>query len=534
VKNYGLNLSEYAVGMVFSPEQSPNLTVVPGTGTPGNNAGNSNSGRSTSPSAVVPPPIFNLNTISRGISAADWYLAVPTAIVRFLESDTNTKIVAKPQLRGTEGAKMTMNLGSEVPVITTSYTPIATGGAGVNPLNSVQYRPVGINVEINPRFSLEGDILIEMTLESSALGANVSVGGTDYPTFASRRVTTKLRLRDGEANLLAGLLREDERKSLSGFPGAIHVPILKQLFSNNDETIQQTDIVMLLTPHIIRTPGITAKDLQPVYIGTQSNIGLGGPPPIISLPGDQPAAGGAAALPPAPGQPSRPVAAPPGAPPAGQPSFPPGVTVPPGTTPVPGTIAVPPPAQPAPPAAAPAPQPDPQVPPAAAQPPPAQPPPAQATPPTAAAPTVPPDPVTTQGFGAAQVILSPPPTFRIGGGPYTVPISITNVSRLSTITLTVTYDPSIIRVRSVQEGSFMRTGGVNATFTQQIAPGRVDITIVRAADATGATGTGLIAALLIDAVAAGPVTLTISGTGTGPGGTPMGVQFRPAVVTVQQ
>ena len=534
VKNYGLNLSEYAVGMVFSPEQSPNLTVVPGTGTPGNNAGNSNSGRSTSPSAVVPPPIFNLNTISRGISAADWYLAVPTAIVRFLESDTNTKIVAKPQLRGTEGAKMTMNLGSEVPVITTSYTPIATGGAGVNPLNSVQYRPVGINVEINPRFSLEGDILIEMTLESSALGANVSVGGTDYPTFASRRVTTKLRLRDGEANLLAGLLREDERKSLSGFPGAIHVPILKQLFSNNDETIQQTDIVMLLTPHIIRTPGITAKDLQPVYIGTQSNIGLGGPPPIISLPGDQPAAGGAAALPPAPGQPSRPVAAPPGAPPAGQPSFPPGVTVPPGTTPVPGTIAVPPPAQPAPPAAAPAPQPDPQVPPAAAQPPPAQPPPAQPPPPTAAAPTVPPDPVTTQGFGAAQVILSPPPTFRIGGGPYTVPISITNVSRLSTITLTVTYDPSLIRVRSVQEGSFMRTGGVNATFTQQIAPGRVDITIVRAADATGATGTGLIAALLIDAVAAGPVTLTISGTGTGPGGTPMGVQFRPAVVTVQQ
>ena len=117
---------------------------------------------------------------------------------------------------------------------------------------------------------------------------------------------------------------------------------------------------------------------------------------------------------------------------------------------------------------------------------------------------MPPEPVTTQGFGAAQVILSPPPTFRIGGGPYTVPISITNVSRLSTITLTVTYDPSIIRVRSVQEGSFMRSGGANATFTQQIAPGRVDITIVRAADATGATGTGLIAALLIDAVAARP------------------------------
>ncbi len=296
----------------------------------------------------MPPPIFNLNTISRGISAADWYLAVPTAIVRFLESDTNTKIVAKPQLRGTEGAKMTMNLGSEVPVITTSYTPIATGGAGVNPLE-LGAVPAGRHQRRDqlPRFSLEGDILIEMTLESSALGANVSVGGTDYPTFASRRVTTKLRLRDGEANLLAGLLREDERKSLSGFPGAIHVPILKQLFSNNDETIQQTDIVMLLTPHIIRTPGITAGDLQPVYIGTQANIGLGGPPPIISLPGDQPAAGAAAGAP-APATGTRPVAAPPGAPPARTaPTLPPGVTVPPGTSPVPGTITTPP-AQPAP------------------------------------------------------------------------------------------------------------------------------------------------------------------------------------------
>jgi general secretion pathway protein D len=530
VKNYGLNLSEYAVGVIFSPEISP--TVISNAGapaTPGGGTTTTNSGRSTSPSAIVPPPVFNLNTISRGISAADWYLAVPTAIVRFLESDTSTKIVAKPQLRGTEGAKMTMNLGSEVPVITTSYTPIATGGAGVNPLNSVQYRPVGINVEINPRFSLEGDILIEMSLESSALGANVSVGGTDYPTFASRRVSTKLRLRDGEANLLAGLLREDERKSLSGFPGAIHVPILKQLFSNNDETIQQTDIVMLLTPHIIRTPGITAADLQPVYIGTQANIGLGGPPPIISLPGDQPAAGGAAAAPPAPGQATRPVAAPPGAPPANQtPGLPAGVTVPPGTSPVPGTIATPPPPPPPATAAPPQPQLEPQQPPA--QPPaqaPAQP------PPTAAAPTPPPEPASTQGFGAAQVVLSPPPTFRVGAGPYTVPISITNVSRLSTITLTITYDPALIRVRSVQEGSFMRSGGANATFTQQIAPGRVDITIVRATDATGATGTGLIAALMIDAVAPGPVTLSVSGTGTGPGGTPMGVQFRPAVVTVQ-
>jgi hypothetical protein len=135
----------------------------------------------------------------------------------------------------------------------------------------------------------------------------------------------------------------------------------------------------------------------------------------------------------------------------------------------------------------------------------------------------------------AQVILSTPgTTFRVGAGPYTVPISISNVSRLSTISLTLTFDPTLLRVRSVQEGSFMRLGGVNASFTQQISAGRVDITITRPGDATGASGTGLVAALLFDAVAPGMSTLSLSGAGTGPGGTPMGLQFRPVTISVQQ
>ena len=102
------------------------------------------------------------------------------------------------------------------------------------------------------------------------------------------------------------------------------------------------------------------------------------------------------------------------------------------------------------------------------------------------------------------MVLSPPGSaFRVGGGPYTVPISITNVSRLSMITVTLTFDPALLRVRTVQEGSFMRSGGANAAFTQQVSPGRVDITIARPADSTGASGTGLLGAVLFDAVAPG-------------------------------
>jgi len=137
-------------------------------------------------------------------------------------------------------------------------------------------------------------------------------------------------------------------------------------------------------------------------------------------------------------------------------------------------------------------------------------------------------------MGSAQVIVSPPATaFHVGGGPYLVPLSITDAAGISTVTLTLIYDQTKLRVRAVQEGSFMRAGGVTVTFSQQVSGDRVDITLARSADATGAAGTGLLAAVLFDAIAPGAATLTSSGAATGPGGTAMGLQFRPVTVQVQ-
>ncbi len=533
VKQYGLNLSEYALGGIFSPEVSPSGTASITTGTTpvagGGTSTTTTGGRSTPPSGVTSPPPFNLNTISRGLTTADFYMAVPTAIVKFLESDTNTKLVAKPQLRGAEGTKLTLKVGDQIPIISTSYLPIAGGGAGVNPLSSYQYKDVGVTIDMTPRVTLEGDILIDITIINNSRGSDVNIGGVNIPSFGNREVTTRLRLRDGESNLLAGLLREDERKSLNGFPGAIHVPVLKQLFSNNDEQIGQTDIVMLLTPHIVRTSEVTEADLRPIYIGAQQNGGglsLGGPPPLIAAPvAEQPAQPAAAGAPAQPG----------GLPAIGQTTPRGTITVPTGATPIPGTVVVPNAAPPATtPPAAPA-QPPPQAP--------AAPGPGVAPPPEAAAPTLTPatptappanPPITSPGIGSAQVIISPPMTpLRVGQGPYNIPISITGASRLSTVTLTLVFDPTKLRVRTVQEGSFLRSGGASPTFSQQVNEGRIDITIARSGDLTGASGTGLLAAILFDAIAPGNVQLIVSGSATGPGGTAMGLQFRPVTVTVQ-
>jgi general secretion pathway protein D len=545
VKSYGLNLSEYALGGIFSPEVSPSSVTTPSTSTtttggvtnpitnqPTTTTTTSN-GRSTAPSQIQSPPPFNLNTITRGITTADFYMAVPTAVVKFLESDTNTKLVAKPQLRGAEGTKLTFKVGDQIPVISTSYLPIAGGGAGTNPLSSYNYKDVGVNVDITPRVTLEGDILLDVNIQNLSRGSDVNIGGVNIPSFGNREVNTRLRLRDGESNLLAGLLRDDERKALVGFPGAIHVPVLQQLFSQNDEAITQTDVIMLLTPHIVRGPEINEADLRPIFIGSQQNLALGGQLPLLA---------------PAPSEAAPPAAAPANPTPSIGQTTPRGtIAVPPGASPIPGTVVVPNPA-PAPPSPAPFAAPPPVVaPPPASQNPPqasqaaAPPPQAQATPPPAAAAAAPAaagqndaPPATSPGFGVAQVIVSPPAgVLRVGQGPYNIPISVTGAQRLSTVTLTLTFDNRFLRVRTVQEGSFLRSGSANVTFSQQVNGNRIDITISRGADATGVSGTGLLAAILFDAIAPGTATLTVSGSATGPGNTAMGLQFRPVTVTVQ-
>jgi general secretion pathway protein D len=475
-KELGLNLSLNQIGGVFSPEKVP-----PATGT-----------TDTQP--------FNVNTVSQGISTADFYLTVPQAIVKFLQSDVNTRFLAQTQLRGSEGAQLSLKVGADEPYLTTSFSPIAGGGANVNPLSSYTFRTVGISVQATPRLITdEGDILLELIMSNDTLGPARLVGGQLAPSFPTRSVTTKLRLRDGESHLLAGLLQDDERRSMTGFPGIANIPILKNLFSASDDIIAQSDIVMLLTPRIIRTHEYTARDLSPIYVGTNQNFGLTGPPPLI-----QPPAVGAE-TPPAQGV-------------VPQSVVPPVLTLPPQGLPVPT----------APPGGTPG-----QV-----TPPAPQPPQSQAGPPAEpqvqrdlTAPTT-----TTLAPPPGQVsVTAPAGEVRVAAGPYMVPIYVSSVSRASTVTLTVTYNPAVLRMRTVQEGSFLRQGAANVVFTPNTdaATGRVDLAFVRTGDTVGASGSGLLAALQFDAVGSGTSQLTISGVLANPTGGTIQVQFVPASVVVR-
>src|SRR5262249_23922442 len=145
-----------------------------------------------------------------------------------------TKVLAKPQLRGQEGQALTLNLGSQVPVLSTVFGAPAAGGFATIPQSSYNYKDVGVNLSITPRVTYEGEGMLDLSIENSAIGSSIEVGGQLAPHFTSRKVHTWLRLREGAPNLLAGLLRQDDTKNRAGFPGLMHVPVIKQLFSNND------------------------------------------------------------------------------------------------------------------------------------------------------------------------------------------------------------------------------------------------------------------------------------------------------------
>jgi general secretion pathway protein D len=201
---------------------------------------------------------------------ANYQLTLPSALIQFLEQDIDTKIISQPRLRGVEGEKIEYLVGDKIPIPRTTFTPIAAGGVSQQPVTSFTYEDVGIDMKITPRIHFENEITLELEIKLRSLGGS---GYADIPIITTREVKNIIRLKDGETNLLAGLLKDEERKTLRGIAGLKNVPILGSLFSSTDHEIQQTDVILTITPHIIRTIPLSAEDLKPLW----ANLGGASP-----------------------------------------------------------------------------------------------------------------------------------------------------------------------------------------------------------------------------------------------------------------
>jgi len=217
----------------------------------------------------------------RNLTQSDVFLTnVPALYYRLLKQDTNTRILANPQLRTSEGMPAQARFGERVPVPVTTFSPIATGGISQQPITSFNYENIGVNIDITPRTHHDDEVSLALKLEVSSI-SGAGFGG--LPTFGNRYVSTVIRLHDGETNMLAGLIRDDERRVLSGIIGLSDLPLVGRLFAHNRKENLETDIVLTLTPRIVRVLDLSEEDLRPFRVGRDGDI-TGGPAGVVPLP----------------------------------------------------------------------------------------------------------------------------------------------------------------------------------------------------------------------------------------------------------
>jgi general secretion pathway protein D len=217
---------------------------------------------------------INLNTLAN-LNATDFQVSIDKATATALFSDSNTKIIQNPQIRALDGQKATLKIGDRVPVATGSFQP-GIGGVGINPLvnTQFQYLDVGVNIDITPRVHAGREISLKLTMDVSAVTSHVSIGGIDQPVIGQRKIEHEIRLKDGEVNLLGGMLEDSQTKALSGIPGLASIPILKYLFSQSTADHAENEIVFVLVPHIIRGPEVSRGNLDMIDVGTANALAL--------------------------------------------------------------------------------------------------------------------------------------------------------------------------------------------------------------------------------------------------------------------
>jgi general secretion pathway protein D len=436
------------------------------------------------------------------LNLSDFVVTLPSNVfARFLQTDSTRRILATPRLRAAEGKKTTLKIGQEVPVPVTTFQSTNTGGGTFSPATSFQYRNVGITMDVTPRVTPGGEIVLELAAEFSLEGVPKPLGGDLLPTFNTRSVNGILRLRDGETSLIGGLLQQAEVRSMSSVLGVNNIPILNKVLGSNDHRDDESEIIISVTPRLVRLPRVEETDLRSVAIGTGEAIRLAGARPplfgsdpmVTPTPPMPPSGGGAAPAPPTPSpSPSpavvpRPQPTPVGVPPGGplpQPIAPPQAVPeamrPPG---IPGTRSIDPPIpgaeQPTDPAAAPP-----------------------------AAPVAPPVSVSAGGasFTPNAVAIPTGQTGSVG----LIALDVT----FSRLDLVLVYDPTLLEVVDVQPGPLLTLDGTSIGTDKTIESGSARVRFSRPSPVTGS---GVVATVLVRALRAGNATLaaaqvTLGGT----------------------
>ena len=264
-KTYGINPPTSAT--VALQNNITNTTTAPGSTT-------SNLTTGSTASTTGTPNQLNLNQLNN-LNATDFTITIPQATATALFSDTTTKLIQKPEIRAVDGQKASLKIGDRVPVATGSFQP-GIGGVGINPLvnTQFQYLDVGVNIDITPKVHSNGEVTLKVVMDISSVVSQSNIGGISQPVIGQRKIEHEVRLKEGEVNMLGGMLEDSQTKSLTGIPGLGQIPILKYLFGQTTTDHSETETVFVLIPHIVRNHEYNDLNQEALDVGTANAIEL--------------------------------------------------------------------------------------------------------------------------------------------------------------------------------------------------------------------------------------------------------------------
>jgi len=214
----------------------------------------------------------------RHLNPSSFSVTLPSLTLNLVESDSDTKIIQNPEIRSVDGQTAKLKIGQRIPVATGSFQAgVGVGGAAgtgfVNPLVNTQftYLDVGVNVDMTPRVHPNHEVTLKLRIEISSELTTTNIGGISQPVIGSKTIEHDIRLKEGETNILGGLIERTDTKTISGWPGLARIPILGRFFSDNKVDHQEDETLIVLTPHIVRMPFLTRANLQPMLSGPDQN-----------------------------------------------------------------------------------------------------------------------------------------------------------------------------------------------------------------------------------------------------------------------
>ena len=217
--------------------------------------------------ATVQSPQINIKDLFGKNGVVDQsFVTLPTVALNYLKNNTDARTLSNPRVRTIDGQPAKIHVGDRVPLQSASIQD-ATGQSRV----LYEYHDVGIKLDVLPKYHLDDSIFVDLNIEVSALGTNIGSSSAPAYMIQTRNLHTTMILREGETAVLGGLIQEDESHSLSGIPGLSSSPIIGRLFANPSESADRTDLIVTITPRLVRSQSLPGRKATDFYSGTDNN-----------------------------------------------------------------------------------------------------------------------------------------------------------------------------------------------------------------------------------------------------------------------